>query len=228
MHVNSGRVLVARDVTFDESTLYHQLLKTKAAKIMLESAEQDEDSEIEDKPPMPPKDMVQPPKAMIQSLDARVQLPNAAGLPRGINPIDDSDDDLTPPPETPPPESPPPETPPLKPRRSGTDAAKIRITMMIEQGPKTYRAHQRNRSHQKKGSALAKQNQRDKSTTTIAMKKRTAAIDSRRRIDPGASVPAPARPQEEGAHRNPHNRVGSRKGLAEKATDATRRPTSKR
>jgi hypothetical protein len=75
---------------------------------------------------------------------------------------------------------------------------------------------------------LAKQKQRDKSTTTIAIKKRTAAIDSRRRIDPEASVPAPARPQEEGAHRNPHNGVGSRKGLAENATDATRRPTSKR
>ena len=69
---------------------------------------------------------------------------------------------------------------------------------------------------------------RDKSTTTIAIKKRTAAIDSRRRIDPEASVPAPARPQEEGAHRNPHNGVGSRKGLAENATDATRRPTSER
>jgi hypothetical protein len=75
---------------------------------------------------------------------------------------------------------------------------------------------------------LAKQKLRHKSTTTIAIKKRTAAIDSRRRIDPEASVPAPARPQEEGAHRNPHNGVGSRKGLAENATDATRRPTSER
>ena len=46
---------------------------------------------------------------------------------------------------------------------------------------------------------LLKQKQRDKSTTTIAIKKRTAAIDSGRRIDPGASVPVPARPQEEGA-----------------------------
>jgi len=78
------------------------------------------------------------------------------------------------------------------------------------------------------GKVLAKQKQRDKSTTTIAIKKRTAAIDSRRQIDPGASVPAPARPQEEGAHRNPHNGVGSRKGLGENATDMTRRPTSKR
>jgi len=53
---------------------------------------------------------------------------------------------------------------------------------------------------------LAKQKQRDKSTTTIAIKKRTAAIDSGRRIDPGASVPVPTKPQEEeGAHRNPRS-----------------------
>jgi hypothetical protein len=81
---------------------------------------------------------------------------------------------------------------------------------------------------QARNEVLAKQKKRDKSTTTIAIKKRTAAMDSRRRIDPGARVPAPARPQEEGAHRNPHNGVGSRKGLAEIATDAKRRPTSKR
>jgi len=52
---------------------------------------------------------------------------------------------------------------------------------------------------------LAKQKQHDKSTTTIAIEKRTAAIDSGRRIDPGASVPAPARPQEEGALRDSRN-----------------------
>jgi len=75
---------------------------------------------------------------------------------------------------------------------------------------------------------LAKQKQRDKSTATIAIEKRTAAIDSRRRIDPGASVPAPARPQEEGAHRNPHNGVGSRKGLAENATTRTERLASQK
>jgi hypothetical protein len=74
---------------------------------------------------------------------------------------------------------------------------------------------------------LAKQKQRDKSTATIAIKKRTAAIDSRRRINPGASVPAPARPQEVGAHRNPHNGVGSNKGLAENSTDTTHQPMSK-
>jgi len=84
------------------------------------------------------------------------------------------------------------------------------------------------RCYKKHQKVLAKQKQRNESTTTIAIEKRMAAIDSRRRIDPGASVPAAARSQEEGAHRNPRSRVGSRKGLAENATDATRRPTSKR
>jgi len=79
--------------------------------------------------------------------------------------------------------------------------------------------------HQK---VLAKQKQCDKSTTTIAITKRTPAIDSRRRNDPGASVLAPARSQEECAHRNPRSGVGSLKGLVESATDTTRWPTSER
>jgi len=126
MDVNSGRVFIARDVKLDESALYHQLLKTKPTKLAFEPAEQDKDSEIEDEAPKPPK--VQAPKAIIQS-------PKATALPRAINPIDDSDDDLTPPPETPPAETPPP-----KPRRSGRTAANVSIAMMIEQGPKTYHA----------------------------------------------------------------------------------------
>jgi hypothetical protein len=52
---------------------------------------------------------------------------------------------------------------------------------------------------------LGKQKQSDKSTTTIAIKNRTAAIDSGHRVDPGPSVPAPARPQEKGAHEDPRN-----------------------
>jgi hypothetical protein len=52
MDVNSGPVFITRDVKFAESTLYHQLLKTKPAKIILEPAEQDKDSEIEDEPPI--------------------------------------------------------------------------------------------------------------------------------------------------------------------------------
>jgi len=143
-HISSGRVFISRNVKFDESTLYHQLLKTKPTKFAFKPAKQDNDSEIQDKPPKP-KATVQPPKAMIQSPKAKIQPPKAAALPRVINPIDDSDDDLTPPPETPPPETPPPETPatetpPPKPRRSGRTAANVSIAMVIEQGPKTYRA----------------------------------------------------------------------------------------
>jgi len=128
MDVNSGRVFIAQDVKFDESTLYHQLLKTKPTKIAFEPAEQDKDSEIEE-----------PPNVVIQSPKAKLQPPKAAALPRAlpraINPIDHSDDDLTPPPETPPAETSPP-----KPRKSGRTAANVSIAMMIEQGPKTYRA----------------------------------------------------------------------------------------
>jgi hypothetical protein len=88
--------------------------------------------EIEDEPPKP-NAPAQPPKAMRQSPKAMIQPPKATALPCAINPIDDSDHDITPPPETPPPETP-------RPRRSGRTAANISIAMMIEQGPKTYRA----------------------------------------------------------------------------------------
>jgi len=130
MDVSSGRVFIARDVKFDESTLYHQLLNTKPAKIAFEPAEQHKDSAIEDEPPV-----VQSLKAMIQSPKAKVQPPKAVALPRAINPIDYSYDDFTLPPETPPPEIPPP-----KPRRSGRTATNVSIAMMIQQSPMTYRA----------------------------------------------------------------------------------------
>jgi len=131
MDVCSGRVFIARDVKFDESTIYHQLLKTKPTKIAFEPAKQDKFSETEDKPPIVQslKATVQPPKAMIESPQAKVQPPKTTTLPCAINPIDIWDDDLTPPPETPPP----------KPRRSGRTTADVSIAMMIEQGPKTYR-----------------------------------------------------------------------------------------
>jgi hypothetical protein len=91
--------------------MYHQRLKTKSTKFAFEPAEQDKDSEIEDEPPKPPK-------AMILSLNTKVLPPKATALPPGINPIEDSDDDLTPPPEIQPSETPPPEIPPPKPRWS--------------------------------------------------------------------------------------------------------------
>ena len=114
---------------FNKSTLYHQLLKTKHGKIALEPAEHDKDSEIEDEPSKA-KATLQPPKALIQSPKAKVQPPKEAESPRAINPIDNSDDHLTPPPET---------TPPML-RRRGRTAANISIAMMIEQGQKTYHA----------------------------------------------------------------------------------------
>jgi hypothetical protein len=48
MDINSGRVFIHRDFKFDESTLYHVLLKTKSTKFAFEQAEQDLDSDIED------------------------------------------------------------------------------------------------------------------------------------------------------------------------------------
>jgi len=74
--------------------------------------------------------IIQSPKAMFQSPKAMIQPPKATALPNAINPIDDLDDDVTPPPETPPP----------KPRRCGSTAANTSIAMMIKQGPNTYRA----------------------------------------------------------------------------------------
>ena len=123
-----GRVFIAQDVKFDESNLYHQLLKTKSTKVTLERAKQPKDSEIEDE-----HRMVQQPKAMRQSPKAKVKPSKATALPSAINPIDDSDDDLTPPPVTPPPETP-------RPRRRRRTGANLSIAMMIEQGPKIYRA----------------------------------------------------------------------------------------
>jgi hypothetical protein len=64
-----------------------------------------------------------------------VQLLKATGWSGAINPIDYSDDDLTPPQETP-----PSETLPLIHRESGRTAADIHKAMMIEHGPEMYSA----------------------------------------------------------------------------------------
>jgi hypothetical protein len=96
---------------------------TKSSKIAFEPAEQDKDSVIEDERL----------KAVIQSPKGKVPPQKASALHCAINPIDDLDDDLTPPPETPHPEIPPP-----KPRRSGRTAVNVSIAMMTKQGPETY------------------------------------------------------------------------------------------
>jgi hypothetical protein len=99
MDVNLGRVFIARDVKFVESTLYHQRIKTKSTSFAFEPAKQAKELEIE-KPPKLRKAMIQCPKANV--------LPSkTAVFPRAIYPIYDSDNDVTPPQETPPPELPP-------------------------------------------------------------------------------------------------------------------------
>jgi hypothetical protein len=52
---------------------------------------------------------------------------------------------------------------------------------------------------------FAKETQRDESAITITTSKRIAVINSRRRIDLGASVPAQARLHKQGAHTNPRS-----------------------
>jgi hypothetical protein len=107
MDINSGSVFIVADVKFDESTLYHEQVKTKTAKIAQELAEQDKDLDIEDEAPMLPN--VQPPRAMIQSPKAKEQPPKETTLARAINLLDDKDDDVTPPADSPPQEKLPPQ-----------------------------------------------------------------------------------------------------------------------
>jgi hypothetical protein len=70
---------------------------------------------------------------MIPSPKTKVQAAKAPTVPCAINSIDDSDNDLTLPPETPAPDTP-------KPRRRGRTADNVSIGMMIKKGPNTYRA----------------------------------------------------------------------------------------
>jgi hypothetical protein len=80
-----GRVIMAREIKFDESILYCQLLRSQPTKLMLEPA-----SELQSIEPAPPvKPLHEPPQQLLMA------------KPRPINPIHDSDDDLSPPPEIP-------------------------------------------------------------------------------------------------------------------------------
>jgi hypothetical protein len=74
MDSNWGRVFIARDVKFHDSTLYNQLLNTKSTKFAFEPDKQDMELEIQDEP-------AKPPKAMIQSPKAKVLPPTATALP---------------------------------------------------------------------------------------------------------------------------------------------------
>jgi hypothetical protein len=118
---------MARDIKFDKSILYHQLLRSQPTKLMLQPA-----TELQSCEPSPPDE---PPQQLLKA------------KPRAINPIDDSDDDLSPPPDSPSPDR------KLKDSqsdlhsvalasssrtRSGTSP--ISMAIMLEPGPTTYHA----------------------------------------------------------------------------------------
>jgi hypothetical protein len=99
------------------------------------------------------------------------------------------------------------------------------IPALIQQLPAPTTLPHNNQVIDKK--VLAKLKQRVKSTTTIAIEKWTAAIDSGHRIDSGASFTAPSRLQEDSEHENPHSCIVSRNVLAKNTTDPTHRCVDK-
>ena len=128
MDIFTGRVFMARDIKFDESILYHQLLRTQPTKLMVEPA-----SELTSSEPAPPIELPhEPPQQLLKA------------KPRPINPIDDSDDDLSPPPESPEPDrilkelqSDLKSTAPASSSRTRSGRSTISMAMMIQPGPQT-------------------------------------------------------------------------------------------
>jgi len=117
---------MAQDIEFAEAILYYQLL-SQPTKLMLEPA-----SELPSGEPAPP---VGPPQQLLKA------------KPRPINPFDDSDDDLSPPPDSPEPdrmlkelESDLKTTAPATSSRTQSGRSTIMTATMIKPGPKTYRA----------------------------------------------------------------------------------------
>ena len=117
---------MARDIKFDESILYHQLLRTQPTKLMLEPAR-----ELQSGEPISP---VEPPQHLLKA------------KPRPLNPIDDSDDDLSPPPDSQEPDrmlkdlqSDQKSTALASSSRTRSGRSSISMAMMIEPGPRTYR-----------------------------------------------------------------------------------------
>jgi hypothetical protein len=102
MDITSGRVVMARDVKFGESTLYYQLVKSPPRKtVILEPATE---PSIFDNDPVPVTESPnQHPKVSNQPANVSSQHSKI----HAINPIDDDfNDDLTPPPDTLEPEAP--------------------------------------------------------------------------------------------------------------------------
>jgi len=79
MDISKGRVFMARDIIFDMPILFHQLMRSRPTQVMIEPA-----SELPSCEPAPPE----PPQ----------QVWKAQAAP--INSIDNSDDDLSPPPDS--------------------------------------------------------------------------------------------------------------------------------
>jgi hypothetical protein len=141
MDIHSGRVFIARNVKFDKGTLYYQLLKTSnQPKIALEPGKNPRTDDLISNPI--PSQVAQRPVAQQPSQVA--QKPKT----QAINPIDSDDESLSPPPETRE-STPAPHTRgdgPASRTRSGgrgpssSSSAKVSIAMMIEPGPKNYRA----------------------------------------------------------------------------------------
>jgi len=118
---------MAQDIKFDKSILYHQLLRSQPTKLMLEPA-----SELPSGEPAP---SVDPPH------------PLSMAKPQPINPIDNSDVNLSPPPDSPEPdgllkklESNLKSMAPASSSHTRRGWSTISMAMMIEPSPDTYRA----------------------------------------------------------------------------------------
>jgi hypothetical protein len=121
---------MARDIKFDESILYYKL-RSKPTKLVLKPAR-----ELQSGEPAPPVEPPhEPPQQLIQA------------KPQRIDPIDDTDDELSPPPDNPEPDrllkdlqSHVKLTAPATSSRIRSGMSTMTVAMMIEPGPKTQRA----------------------------------------------------------------------------------------
>jgi hypothetical protein len=123
--ISTGRIFMARDIKFDESILYQQLWRSPPTKLMHEPACK--------LPSAEPAPLVDPPRRLLEA------------TPRLINPIDDSRDDVSPPPDSPEPDRMIKEfernlklTAPASSSRTRSGRRTISMAMMSERGPKAY------------------------------------------------------------------------------------------
>jgi hypothetical protein len=143
MDIYTGRIFVAQYITFDKSILYYQLL-SQPMKHTLKPA-----SELPSGAPAPP---VEPPQQLLMAKS------------RAINPIDDSDDDLSPSPDRLEPDGMFKElecnlnlTAPASSSRTQSGRSPISMAMMTERGPKTYIAALNSKDADEWKEAIAKE-----------------------------------------------------------------------